>query len=282
MVHGRAERDDPVDRRVPGSGLAPCATVVSVDGRPFVPVTGPVTIGEGVHFVRAFSVDGPGRASDMTEATYRVDLSTPAITIRTLPRDPNAASWYRRTARVVLGTSDGTDNSGVVAVEYRVDSGTWQPYTGPVVVRRGPAHGRRPGDRCRRPPDHRDAFGQGGLHPPEIRATYPAPILWMRTCSAPRPPASTGSSPRTSRGPVTVGVVIYDVTGNVVRRLDGGLQNVTPGVKLSGFTPGTARTRRSPGLVPIGIYYYRVSAIDAAGNVSFSNESKPIQITLGL
>jgi len=80
-------------------------------------------------------------------------------------------------------------------------------------------------------------------------------------------------------GDIEIGVVIYDVTGNPVRLLDGGTINVTPGTTHNGSVSWDGYQQSLTNLVPVGVYYYRVAATDEAGNTSFSGESK-ITITL--
>jgi hypothetical protein len=79
---------------------------------------------------------------------------------------------------------------------------------------------------------------------------------------------------------VHITVLVFNATGAVVRQLDGGTYAVTPGQTLTGNTPWDGRDYTITGLVPIGLYYYRVVATDDAGNVAQSGESKPIQIKI--
>ena len=53
-----------------------------------------------------------------------------------------------------------------------------------------------------------------------------------------------------------------------------------PGTPLSGFVSWNGRDNTLTGLVPLGVYYYRVSVVDDAGNTSMSEESDPITIRL--
>src|SRR3546814_13739297 len=79
-------------------------------------------------------------------------------------------------------------------------------------------------------------------------------------------------------GEVEVDVILHDLTGNVVRRLDGGTVTVTPGVTKTGSTTWDGKDRTLLQLVPVGLYYYRVVATDEAGNLAHSGESKPGQL----
>jgi hypothetical protein len=82
---------------------------------------------------------------------------------------------------------------------------------------------------------------------------------------------------------VTIRVIIFDATGNVVRQLDGGtFNNPTPGSTVSGSTAWDGKDQTLTGIIGVGVYYYRVVAMDDAGNISQSGESKPIQVKLSL
>jgi hypothetical protein len=79
---------------------------------------------------------------------------------------------------------------------------------------------------------------------------------------------------------VSVGVIIQDLTGNIVRRIDGGTVAITKGVPTNGYVTWNGKDNSLLNLVPLGVYYYRVVVVDEAGNVTHSGESKPITIRL--
>jgi hypothetical protein len=56
---------------------------------------------------------------------------------------------------------------------------------------------------------------------------------------------------------------------------------VTPGVYRGGYTLWDGKDLSLTGIVPVGIYFFRVVVTDDAGNVAQSGESKPIQIKVG-
>jgi hypothetical protein len=56
---------------------------------------------------------------------------------------------------------------------------------------------------------------------------------------------------------------------------------ITPGVNVDGYTYWDGRDLSLTGILPIGLYYYRVVVMDDAGNIAQSGESKPIQIKVG-
>ena len=80
----------------------PSGICVSVDAGAFVPYTGTIKIGEGLHRVRAYSIDVAGRRSTTVELPLKVDLSHPVSAIRIVPPEPARNGWWRTTPRVVL------------------------------------------------------------------------------------------------------------------------------------------------------------------------------------
>jgi hypothetical protein len=81
-------------------------------------------------------------------------------------------------------------------------------------------------------------------------------------------------------GPLRATVVIYDVLGNPVRRIDAAPINVNAGQVVNGSVNWDGRIQGLGALVPLGVYHYRVVLTDQAGNIAQSGESKPITIRL--
>ncbi|MGH9286424.1 MAG: hypothetical protein ACRD0M_12240, partial [Acidimicrobiales bacterium] len=272
---------------VPGSGIslatAPSGVFASVDGLAYTAVTGPRTIPEGRHIVRAFSVDVSGQRSPVREMTFKVDLSHPVTTARALPPDPAAGQWWRRVPRVVLRATDGQANAGVGAIEYRIDGGPPQTYTGPFAVPSG-AHTVTYRALDLSGPANTEPDRVVGVPvdvtPPLVKATEASPAIWLRLLGL-FGPAQARLNWQLSddlSGTVRVRVVVHNVAGQVVRRIDDGTRTVTPATTLSGFTLWDGRDDSLLGIVPAGVYYYRVTVIDEAGNTAHSGESKPLQI----
>jgi hypothetical protein len=147
--------------------------------------------------------------------------------------------------------------------------------------------------------------------PPTAIATSPNPGLWLKLLGILG--NLLGLSPPQAKLQWTVGddyssklsvrVLVFDVLGNVVRQLDCTLVNgqplcaltnppaadapvtnpitVTPGTNVNGYTYWDGRDFSLTGILPIGLYYYRVVVTDEAGNVAQSGESRPIQIKAG-
>ena len=268
---------------------APSGLCISIDGRPFVPFTGPLAVGEGRHDARVFSVDGAGRRSPMATGILTVDRSDPRSSLRLFADRPAAAGWWRAQPVVRLTGADGDargENSGLASLRYRLGGGDWVDYTGPFTLPEGVSV-----------VSHQATDNAGRWGPilrlvvptdvtaPTARATTPNPSLWLRIglLNFGPPKAQLGwEVTENLASSVRVWVVIHDLTGNVVRVLGGDTHPVVPGQKLTGATAWDGKDQTLTGVVPVGLYYYRVAAVDQAGNWTHSGESKPIQIKLAL
>jgi hypothetical protein len=274
---------------------------VSIDGSTFFPVPNPfnVTITEGVHTVTAFAVDNSGRHGAIQTATYQVDLSTPLAVARTVPGLPAQlpsviapVGWYQTLPLVVLRSVDGDQNSGTVKITYGIDGTPTTTYSLPFTVPEG---------------YHNvyyfatDAAGNHGpiqtlplwidTHPPVAIATAPNPAIWLQLLDVLG--NILGLSPATAQlqwavsdnlSPhIHVWVIVYNATGTAVRYLDGGIVN-NPHFNqpIFGSTAWDGRDQTLTGIVPVGLYYYRVVAQDDAHNWTQSGQSIPIQIRLSL
>jgi len=287
---------------VPGTHPA-AGTCVSVDGRPFVPYLAPLTLNEGVHYIQAYSIDAAGRRSVSDVRSVFVDKSPPVTTARTLPPYSARNGWFRAVPRVILRAADGDQNSGVLQTFYKIGSGAYVPYTGPFDI---------PNTSLTTVSFYSvDAAGlqetpktidfKVDTIPPIALATNPEPALWLQILNILG--NLLGLSPAQAKlhwtigdslsSKATVRVIIYDVTGNVVRQLDGGAADngsqvcsptctITPGVNLNGYTAWDGKDLSLTGIVGVGLYFYRVVVTDDAGNVAQSGESKPIQIKASL
>ena len=274
-----------IDGRAPGA---------SIDGPEFGPYTGPSLLGEGEHVIRAFSVDKAGRRSAMDHDVIRIDRSDP-VSIGRL-RAPQASRvgllrpWWRHQPSLVLRAMDGDQNAGIRRIEYRVDGGAVQTYGQPVTMPVGIHY-----------VEHRavDESGRVGawkrmdvatdVTPPYVKATTASPNpLWLYVNLlgiiklGPEKSKLQWEISDELSGRVQVKVIVYAVDGLAVRHLDGGVQTVTPGVKKSGYTLWDGADDSLIGFLPAGVYYYRVVAIDDAGNTAMSGESASLQIKLKL
>jgi hypothetical protein len=278
----------------PGSGID--QTVVSVDGAPFIPYGGPFSIPAGLHEVRAYAVDKAGNQSLLAERPFAVDLSHPTSTIRSMPADPAQAGWFRRNPTVVLRATDGWENAGVDHIEYALNGGVWTAYTGPFVLpdgtfsvayrsldRSGPANTE----------PARSVVRATDITPPTAIALSANPSVWLRlylkigllgkvilTISGAQQTQLQWAVSDTQSTHIKATVLVYNALGEVVRRLEAGTFPVTPGQVVYGSVPWDGQDQQLTGLLPLGVYHYRVVATDDAGNAAQSGESKPITIRL--
>jgi len=288
----------------PDDDPAPAGICISVDGRApgsningpeFGPYDGrvPIELAEGIHVIRAFSVDNAGRRSATEREVVTVDLSEPVSVARL--RAPYASrvgsleDWWRHQPSLVLRGLDGDQNSGLDHIEYRIDGGTPETYTEPVTLPVGIHFF-----------EHRaqDQSGQFGpwirkdvavdVTPPFVKATNPDPALWIQlkllgllTFGGDTAELKWKISDDLS-GEVHVKVIVFNELGTAIAQLDGGVHTVTPGQIYKGSTTwdGFSHYALVEQVVPAGIYYYRVIATDDAGNVAMSGESSPLQIKL--
>jgi hypothetical protein len=274
----------------PDDPKAPSGTCVSVDGSPFFVFTAPLALSEGVHEIRAYSVDVSGRQSRLLIETVKVDRSDPQTTARTFPPDPARASWWRATPTMVLRAADGDQNAGVTRTEYRFGMiGDFTTYTGPFVVPEGVHTVQyRSYDAAGRVEPLRTEVLAVDITNPTVRALAPSPGIWLRLyikllkilIQSPTHATLNWWISDNMTGKVHVRVLVYGTLNEVVRDIDGGTYDVVAGQVLYGATLWDGKNQAFTGLLPVGIYHYRVIATDEAGNVSMSGESKPIQIKL--
>lgn len=285
---------------------APTGTCISIDGSPFVTTEHIDSVlalrnlwqlGEGLHEVRVFATDRAGRRSAIHTEQYQVDISTPVAVGRTLPARPATGKWFKRTPLVVLRADDGDRHgSGVAAIRYRLDGGPVQTYNGPFVVPQG-LHvvSYWSEDRAGHSQVPQTLRVAVDTTVPVPAATTPNPALWLRSklglpLTSPTVDLRwtlkenlSGASHPDNAPPdkVQVHVVVYDANGFPVRTLDAGKHVVTPGQTLNGTTKWDGKGTNLA-LLPVGTYYYRVVATDAAGNTAMSGESAKLVIAVKL
>ncbi|WP_030315122.1 OmpL47-type beta-barrel domain-containing protein [Streptomyces sp. NRRL B-3229] len=108
------------------------------------PYTAPVVVDQaGDHKVRYRAVDKAGNVSAEQSAAFTVvpppsDDTVPPDTSATVSGEKNPDGTYIDMATVTVSASD--TGSGVDTIEYAVNSGTWQPYTMPVMVHQVGSH----------------------------------------------------------------------------------------------------------------------------------------------
>jgi len=115
-----------------GSGVANLS--FRLDGGTWGPYAGPFTLGDGRHLLDFFATDLAGNAETIQSVAISVDTTAPASSgaiSGTLGDD----GWYVTSVSVALSASDIP--SGVSAISYRLDNGSWQTYNGPFGLGEG-------------------------------------------------------------------------------------------------------------------------------------------------
>jgi hypothetical protein len=294
--------------------MKPSGVCYSIDHLPFRPYsTLPIVIGEGLHDVRAYSIDRAGRHSQTVDLPLQSDRSHPVSTLRTMPSAPAMNGWFRTKPTVVLRAVDGTRNAGLRLERYRIDGGNWITYSDPFTIDEGHHDvDYQALDLSGTANDEsiRSAHFDVDLTPPVAKALSPAPLIWSKllsqvvlppikltvnvnlvppitlvvTVNPLAVPAKAQLNYQVSDNlshSVHVFVIVYNELGTAVRRIDGGVVAVTPGgAPTSGYVEWDGTDQSLTGLVGVGLYHYRVVAIDEAGNRTQTGESKPLQIKI--
>ncbi|MBQ0825773.1 OmpL47-type beta-barrel domain-containing protein [Streptomyces tagetis] len=114
------------------------------DDEAWQPYTTPVVVDQvGTHTLRYRALDKAGNVSDVAVVEFTVaapptDDTAPPETSATVAGERNADGAYIDMATVTITASD--TGSGVNTIEYALGSGTWQTYTGPVMVHQTGTH----------------------------------------------------------------------------------------------------------------------------------------------
>ncbi|MFF7159973.1 OmpL47-type beta-barrel domain-containing protein [Streptomyces sp. NPDC008086] len=120
-----------------GSGVDRVEYAVGDEGT-WTPYTTPVVVDQvGDHKIRYRALDKAGNVSAEKSAEFTVvapqsDDTTPPETSATVGGEQNPDGTYVGMATVTVSASD--TGSGVNTIEYALGSGSWQPYTAPVMV----------------------------------------------------------------------------------------------------------------------------------------------------
>ena len=107
---------------------------VRKDGGDFEEITDSYTVTENGSYT-FWVTDHAGRTAETTLVYDKLDAKTPVVTIDATTDDDEAYTsdtWTNKT--IILTPENNTQNLGETTYQYRVGSGEWQRYTGPVVV----------------------------------------------------------------------------------------------------------------------------------------------------
>ncbi|GHG02323.1 MULTISPECIES: cupredoxin domain-containing protein [Amycolatopsis] len=112
-----------------------------LDGGAWTPYSAPVSVtGAGAHMVHFRATDAAGNTSPEGMVGFTVvkrDTTAPTVSASVAGTRDSDGNYVGK-ATVTVTASDA--GSGVAAVEYKVDSGAWTAYAGPVPVSAAGAH----------------------------------------------------------------------------------------------------------------------------------------------
>ena len=94
----------------------------------FIPISA-----EGTHTVEYYSVDFYGNEENVKSAIIRIDKTLPTLDISVTGNQQSG--WYNTPVTVSLNGDDAL--SGIDLIIYKVDSGTWQEYSGSFILNDG-------------------------------------------------------------------------------------------------------------------------------------------------
>jgi hypothetical protein len=116
----------------PGSGVA--VTHCRLDGGEWRTCNGHYdTQVQGAHTVWYYSCDVAGNCEPSDKrVSFKIDTLPPGTTYTLGGVREDGREWYRSEVTVTLSASDS--GSGIARVQYAVDGGGWQTYTGPFGV----------------------------------------------------------------------------------------------------------------------------------------------------
>lgn len=266
-----------------------------VDDGPWT-ASAPVVVQEGEHEVRVRAFDRAGNAAPMSERVVRVDLANPSAALFGYPPNPNTYGWFRQ-PRVDLAAmrdprlGDPRFGSGDGGVTFTLDGGPGQEYLAPFTIVPGATRTAtvKPRDRAGRTGPTLSQSSKIDVIAP---VANPSPVAAdnvtllrsllgsLLPALAPTTLAFTVSDNMSSR--LRVAVHVFDQFENRVKSIavpgphPGGYRNAGQGSVTWNGTNDAGK-----GVLP-GVYHYRVSAVDLAGNTVSSTESLTFLVVLGL
>ena len=109
-----------------------------LDSGPWQAYVVPIVVtGEGNHKVEFEATDTAGNVENAKSVSFDIDLFAPTSSLSLLG-DPGDNGWMRSSVAVTLSATDSA--SGVASTEYRVDGGSWAPYTASFSVTADGSH----------------------------------------------------------------------------------------------------------------------------------------------
>jgi hypothetical protein len=235
----------------PSTGLN--STEYRIGSAPFQLYTAPFVVStEGITQVTARAIDRNGNMATSTRAV-RIDTTAPRTNIA-ISGTPGLAGWYRSPVTVSLSAVDNASGVGAAGIVYRINDGTFQPYTSPFVVA---AEGT-----TRITARATDRAGN-------VESALPSP-LFMIDSSA---PTVTITSPQARDYLHSDSLVVsFSAADNL-----SGMQSVAATLDTYTVQNSLSVPLR---LLPLGVHTLHVSATDAAGNAVTQSVSFRIVATI--
>jgi len=102
--------------------------------------TGSISLAdEGVHLLLYYSRDILGNTETNQSLTLKIDTTNPVTSHTLLPTSPTGLNnWYTRSVTLTFLSNDSV--SWVNKTWYRINNGTWENYTGPVLFQEDGIH----------------------------------------------------------------------------------------------------------------------------------------------
>jgi len=114
-----------------GSGVD--AIYYSIDGSQYVQYTQAFTIeGDGQHTLRYYATDIAGNVETTHEVIIGIDSTPPTADLVITSGTVGNNNWYISSVTFEIVGDDST--SGVAVIEYSINNGPWQTYSGPVAL----------------------------------------------------------------------------------------------------------------------------------------------------
>lgn len=117
---------------VPGSGLD--SLQAALDGGPWADFSGSLSIPDGIHTIDTRALDAAGWETRAAQIHAKVDSLPPELDLD-LTGTPGLEGWLLSLASLSASASDST--SGMGLLEYRLDGGSWIPYSTSLSIADG-------------------------------------------------------------------------------------------------------------------------------------------------
>lgn len=89
-------------------------------------------LGEGIHEIKYYAIDEKENKGRIEEVEIKIDKTPPSISYFLNPSSPNGNNgWYVSNVEIYLSASD---ENGIDELNYKIDKGGWEDYTGFFLI----------------------------------------------------------------------------------------------------------------------------------------------------